>query len=278
MMKHLYFGTVSIDITTDLSNLDQQYSGFFKILFLKAGSQIQIDFTNYTCEQDAFFFFNEEHAFQILDQSKGKLIYFHADFYCVEIHDQELACDGILYSNVLTTPYVYLKQEQNEVLCNHILEIEREKDLADSWSEEKIRILIKYIIIEATRTWVKRENNNTGVLSEHQEFSRKFSQLVDRNYMNLHKVGDYAALLNVTTNVLNKRITKGCGISPSCVIVNRLILQAKRLLAYTDLSVKEIAFSLGYEDVSYFNRYFKIQTSYTPLAFRRNQELSKRPY
>ncbi|WP_232234298.1 helix-turn-helix domain-containing protein [Myroides sp. ZB35] len=96
--------------------------------------------------------------------------------------------------------------------------------------------------------------------------------------MNLHKVGDYAALLNVTTNVLNKRITEGCGISPSCVIVNRLILQAKRLLAYSDLSVKEIAFSLGYEDVSYFNRYFKIQTSYTPLTFRRNQELSKRPY
>ncbi|EHO09758.1 hypothetical protein HMPREF9715_02311 [Myroides odoratimimus CIP 101113] len=64
MMKHLYFGTVSIDITTDLSNLDQQYSSFFKILFLKAGSQIQIDFTNYTCEQDAFFFLMKNMPFK----------------------------------------------------------------------------------------------------------------------------------------------------------------------------------------------------------------------
>lgn len=264
------YGSITIDNYTDSTGWDKLYEGYFKILFLRKESSVKIDFEEYSCDNDAFFFFNEEHSFEIHQNSLGQIIFFHPDFYCVEIHDQELACDGILYSNVLSTPYIYLTEKQSLTLCSIIDEINTEQNRKDNWTDEKIRILIKYIIIESTRIWVKQWDEESSELSEQQEFTRKFSQLVDRNYTQIHKVGDYAKMLNVTTKTLNKRITVDCGISPSCVIVNRIMLQAKRLLAYTDMSVKEIAYSLGYDDISYFNRYFKIQNRITPLEFRKN--------
>lgn len=270
-LKNKYqYGCIPINIETKTSDWDKFYSGYFKILFLIKGSKVNIDFEEYVCDKDTFFFFNEEHSFEVLYHPNGQMIFFHPDFYCVEIHDQELACDGILYSNVLTTPYIYLDDYQSKKLCKIIKEIDDEQICRDNWSEEKIRILIKYLIIESTRIWVKQWDQDSIELSEQQEFTRKFSQLVDRNFTTKHKVVDYAEMLNVTTKTLNKRIKDDCGISPSCVIVNRIMLQAKRLLAYTDLSVKEIAYSLGYEDISYFNRYFKIQANITPLEFRKN--------
>lgn len=264
------YGVIMVNSNADSSGWDTTYEGYFKILYLRKGSRLKIDFEEYICDEDAFFFFNEEHSFEILNSSEAQMIFFHPDFYCVEIHDQELACDGILYSNVLSTPYIYLDAVQSRKLGGIIDEIGVEQGRNDNWNEEKIRILIKYLIIESTRIWIKQWDDGNLNLSEQQEFTRKFSQLVDRNFTKIHKVAEYAAMLNVSTKTLNKRITTDCGTSPSCVIVNRIMLQAKRLLAYTEMSVKEIAYSLGYNDTSYFNRYFKIQTVITPLMFRKN--------
>ena len=151
--------------------------------------------------------------------------------------------------------------------CTAKRDLKREINQKDFWAEEMIKTYIKQIIISATRTLIK-SNNDSQIISYDKELARKFSQLVELHYRNHHNVSDYANMLNITPKNLNKKIVSEKQVAPSIIIKQRIILQAKRLLANTTLSIKEIADYLGYEDYSYFVRFFKSQTGLPPLSFR----------
>ena len=75
-------------------------------------------------------------------------------------------------------------------------------------------------------------------------------------------------MLNISAPYLNEALKKVTGLPVTYWITHETMLEAKRLLFYTDLTVKEIAHQLGYEDHTYFSRLFKNSESTTPLAFR----------
>jgi len=91
---------------------------------------------------------------------------------------------------------------------------------------------------------------------------------IDERYTQLHEVTDYATLLNISAGHLSELVKEQSGKSAITHIHDRLILEAKRLLFHTDYSVKEIAFTLGFEDSSYFSRFFKRITQRTPALYR----------
>lgn len=135
--------------------------------------------------------------------------------------------------------------------------------------EEMLRILLKKLIIIGTRIWKKKHEIVTVEAREDIEFLRKFSQLVELHYKKLHTVADYANILAISPKILHKRLTKNGQASPNDLIKERIILEAKRLLAHTTLSVKEIGYSLGYEDPAYFVRLFMNQSGTSPVEFRK---------
>ena len=92
---------------------------------------------------------------------------------------------------------------------------------------------------------------------------------VEEKFLTLHKVNDYADLLAVTPNHLNDTTKKVTGKTALELIQDRLLLEAKRLLLHTEQTAKEISYQLGYNDPSYFTRFFKAQTERTPDDFRR---------
>ncbi|WP_158960884.1 AraC family transcriptional regulator [Myroides fluvii] len=100
-----------------------------------------------------------------------------------------------------------------------------------------------------------------------------FKALLEVHFKTDNQVAFYADKLNITPNYLNIRTQKILGISASTCIQRRIILEAERLLITTDLSVKEIAFELGFEDTGYFNRYFKKWNRKTPGQFRSGYNL-----
>lgn len=242
--------------------------GFIKVIFMKSGGHAIIDFKEYYLEQDAFFFVNTDQYFWCDDESIGTMLYYNRDFYCVEIHDKEVACDGILFHNAYDVPVVVMDKVASNDLQNNLGQIKHEIELDDSSIEEMLRILLKQIIIKCTRLW-KQEHHFAGEQSRPEvEFSRTFSQLVEWNYTQKHTVAEYATLLNITAKALNKRITRYTNTTPNDIIKNRIILEAKRLLAHTQLSNKEIGYKLGYDDVSYFTRLFTKHVGVTPQSFK----------
>jgi len=240
---------------------------YYKIIYMEKNGSIIVDFVEYSFTENVLLFFSIGQHFQISKESRGSIIYFNPDFYCIAFHDKELACDGLLFDNVFEMPYLNLSTNLDILSLKLISSIKREINQKDFWAEEMIKTYIKQIIISATRTLIK-SNNDSQIISYDKELARKFSQLVELHYRKHHNVSDYANMLNITPKNLNKKIVSEKQVAPSIIIKQRIILQAKRLLANTTLSIKEIADYLGYEDYSYFVRFFKSQTGLPPLSFR----------
>jgi len=264
------FGYLKLQgIETDLP-VTETLKDFIKVVFLKRGAEVMVDFKNYNLEQDSLFFVNAGQFFQLNEViSLGSILYYNRDFYCVEMHDKEVACDGILFHNVYEIPVVNLSNEQSVVIEKIFNEIQSEIIIEDSNLEEMLRVLLKQIIIKSTRIWKNTHEVHSDENRQELEFIRKFSQLVEWNFTTKHTVAAYADLLNITPKLLNKRITKFSKDTPNDLIKQRIVLEAQRMLAHTGLSVKEIGYKLGYEDPSYFIRLFTKQTGFAPQQFRK---------
>ena len=92
--------------------------------------------------------------------------------------------------------------------------------------------------------------------------------LVDKHFREIHSVSDYAERLFVSPKSLAKRLNALGHKTPKEILRDRIVLEAQRDLRYSDKSVKEIAFDLGFDDPAYFTRYFKKATGQSPLNYR----------
>lgn len=261
-------GYIEFNGDFDIQFNRQKTDIFIKIAYIRSGGIVKIDFEEFRLEKDAFFFINPGQFFELSKDCSGLMVYYNRDFYCIEIHDKEVACDGILFHNIYEIPLILLTPEDSLNLCSLMQQTATEMAIGDTGTEEMLRIILKQLIIKCTRIWKQDHGMSTEQAKPEIEFLRIFSQLIDANYTKLHAVADYADLLNITPKALNKRISQHNSESPNNLIKNRLILEAKRLLAHTQLSIKEIGYKLGYDDSSYFIRFFTNHATVSPHKFR----------
>lgn len=104
--------------------------------------------------------------------------------------------------------------------------------------------------------------------NRHTTITTQFKSLLLRNYQTLKRPHQYASLLNISEVYLYEAVKNTTGFSVQNFILNENILQAKRLLFHTNLSIKEIALKLGYDDSAYFTRLFTKSVKLTPTKFR----------
>lgn len=105
-------------------------------------------------------------------------------------------------------------------------------------------------------------------LSRFEIVTKAFKEVLERNFVTAKRPMEYARQLNISSPYLNECVKNATGYSVSYHIQQRVILEAKRLLYHSDISVKEIATELGYDDYPYFSRLFTKVTGMTALAFR----------
>ena len=101
---------------------------------------------------------------------------------------------------------------------------------------------------------------------------RRFERLLEEHAFDHLGVTEYANLLGVTPTHLSRVMRKATGQSASAAIEQNMVREARRNLAFTNLSVSEVAYQLGYVDPAYFSRVFKRATGMSPRAFRQNLE------
>jgi AraC family transcriptional activator of pobA len=107
-----------------------------------------------------------------------------------------------------------------------------------------------------------------GPADQSRALARRFRDLVDDGFANDSRVSHYAARLDVTPRHLNFCVQAATGRSASDVITQRLFLECRRLLLYSEMSIREIADILNFTDPSYFGRFFKRHAGATPRQFR----------
>jgi AraC family transcriptional regulator, transcriptional activator of pobA len=127
--------------------------------------------------------------------------------------------------------------------------------------------LLSAAILWAQR-WREVQLEEGGASRSELQLDQQFLELLERDFRVSHEAGHYAAELGVTTGTLSRLLTKLTGRTTKQLILDRVILEAVRLLRFSDLSIKEIAARLGFSDQFAFSKAFKRQRGEAPLEFR----------
>ena len=208
-----------------------------------------------------------------VDSEKIKEAYqlsFTRDFYCIQTHDTEISCNGVLFNNIYETPFVNPTEKDIQKL-NFILEnLVEEFELAETAQYDMLQSFLKQFIIYSVR--MKKEHSIIKDDTETKLF-KDFSLLVEQNFRKLHSVTDYANRLGISPKSLTKHFQKIGAETPSDFIKNRIVTEAKRQLLYSSEAVKHIAFDLGFNDPAYFSRFFTKATGNSPAQFKKIQKV-----
>ena len=252
----------------DFLSSPEQFSEYTVLYIPKGKGLYYADFGEFAFNGPVLLFSTPLQALRLdaIIADEFHVLQFHSDFYCIEYHREEVACNGLLFNNIYIDPVINLAPDD-------IVFIEQLFDnITGECAQEEISeiVLRSYLqLFLAKSTTIKRR------LMAHQEktevkddLMERFRQLLDEHFLTLHKPNDYADLLAVSPNTLTKRCTKYFKKPPTHLITERLILEAKKQLHLTRKSIKEIAFALNFQDEFYFSRVFKKFTNVSPQAFR----------
>lgn len=271
LAKLVHFEVTSISLETSCIANENAVSDYFKIYWIEEGhGSYQIDFNSFTIENAGLFFLTPGQVLTVNTEKvkSGYQISFDKEFYCVETHGKEIACNGVLFNNVHKATMIPLANEDTpyfvEVMEKMIQEIEN-PGLAH---REMLETYLRMFLIGALRKW-----NSINIIPETEEEESSqlvgdFIALVEKHFRTQHSVSEYAMQLGVSPKSLTKRLHLHAYPKPTEIIRDRIVLQAKRDLRFTDKTVKEIAFDLGFEDPAYFTRYFKKAEGLSPKAYK----------
>jgi AraC-like DNA-binding protein len=239
---------------------------FFLILAIKKGSgHHAIDFISYEVGNYSIFVMNpgQVHELTLKGNCTGYLIQFNVDFYYA--HDR--ISDQML-TKVSKANHYQLDPNDFKKYFTILADIFEEYSEKKAQYEEVIRASLRIFFIALTR----RNNNDTSrkINSYTQEKFDTLSHLLDTHITTCKEVRQYAELMSLSVYQLNAITKAAQGKTCSEVINDHIVLESKRLLLATSNQVNQIAYHLGYDDVSYFIRFFKKHTGYSPEAFRHN--------
>lgn len=249
----------------DMIQKAHRHDFFLLLAFEKATGIHTIDFHTHELESHTVFMLRpgQVHALQLSSDAKGYLISFQASLLQKgELHNNQLL-SGI--RRFPLSRFTSSEYEKLSLLMDRMLTEQRErKPNFSTVIEASLNILLVELIRHMDTA---KEDISSPYMLE--QFDR-FSELLDKYLCEQKKVSDYASMMNISPFQLNQLTKTMLDKTASEAISDRLILEAKRHLLVTSLQVKEIAMLLGFEDVSYFTRFFRKQVDLTPLAFREN--------
>jgi AraC family transcriptional activator of pobA len=249
-------------------------SPMYNIFLLEGSGKVSVDLVDYIFEGKIALFTT---PYQIIyfntDQPlKTRRLQFHGDFYCIEYHKKEVACNGLLFNNIYQQPYINLETgdyiEMDYILGKLIIEMGN----TYSYSKAVVKAYLQLILalcnkIKSKDTVIYEAKNTYHPLM-------KFKALLENNFHKERQPSFYAAQMGISPNNFSKICKQHFLKTPSRLIHDRVILESKKLIHLSYKNIKEIAAELNFDDENYFSRYFKKHTGITPTAFRENVGIS----
>lgn len=235
---------------------------FIIVLFDYAKGYHSIDFVDYKIgnKQVHLLFPGQVHKWHIEANSSGyQLMIDHVLF------EHFLTFFRFSETNYMNHPVIDLKDEVFDLIKYEFDCIKNEITASESLQQiihARASVIAAIISKEAETLF-----NNTIVNQSNARLS-EFNKLIDQHYKSEKSVSFYASKLNISANYLNILCKKSLQISATQFIQERIVLEAKRLLQSTELTIKEIAYELGFVDHAYFSNFFKNRTNLTPTQFR----------
>ena len=197
---------------------------------------------------------------------------FNREFYCIVDHDTEVSCVGFLFGmndNVFIDLDADTQRKLKVLLDAFIEELNTQDDIQNAM----LIMLLKRLIIMITRLARAGSFPDVKLTDDRFHILRKFNLLVEMNFRAQHSVSYYAGRLNKSPKTLSNLFALYNHKTPIQIIQERILIEAKRLLFYTDKSAKQITYELGFDDAAYFSNFFKKHTALSPSEFRNNKKM-----
>ena len=255
-----------------ISSVGPLKSEFYRMSITVTGSldmQIGLDHYRHQPGTLAFTFPNQIFSKNnISEDASGYYLLFNADFLNEFVPSGKIS-EEFPFFNISGTPVFQISDIELAQILSFLKNIDSELQQQKSGREKAIKMYLYLLLLEAKRNYEQHNLNNAAIQTpENYKLAGRFNKLVEQHFLVKRQVSDYAQLLGVTANHLNKTVKESTGHTASEAIKTMLLQEAKSLLRYTDNSIAEIAYKLDFSDPASFNRFFKTITNETPLTFR----------
>ena len=251
------------DMSHDLHRHD-----FFFVLALKKGTgSHEIDFIPHPVSDDSIFFIHpgQVHRLILKAGSEGYLMEFGKDFLSSGDNSKR-----DLLRKAANQSFCQLEASGSGKLQMILASVFEEYRNKQEGYYEAIQANLAIFFIELVRQRQNKESQKDTFSKYAQERLQEFLELLETDIRTHKQVAHYADKLNLSPFQLNSITKKLLGKTAGELIDDHILLESKRYLLATSNQVNQIAYQLGYEDVSYFIRFFKKHTGHTPEMFRQN--------
>lgn len=245
---------------------------FYQIIWFMSGKgKHYVDFNEYNVQDNSFFFISQGQIHCFDDNNyEGCIIHFNESF----IADSENQINTFLNHNIFHSfekePVFHIKHTDDKELRNIVTQMQSEMWTPSQFAHgEYLKILLHLFLIVIQRFGIRKDCSGLSINNPSHILFVKFRRLLEENYRSIHTVAEYADLLNISTKTLTNCTKCISHQTPLEIINKRISLEAKRLLVYSDKNVNEIGFELGFDDPSYFVKFFKRYMKLSPSDFRK---------
>ncbi|MEC4115959.1 helix-turn-helix domain-containing protein [Myroides phaeus] len=261
--KNIPIELYSIEDATELFNFDYHYQyNFYQIFWFTEveNSQQQIDFQSYPIKpQEIWIIYPGQVQFFNPTGIKGYYLAIDKDYFNRIIHHQ-------LKENTfkLPPPLHFLVSEDKVSLFTSLLNL-----VALEWNGQKrTEVLERYL--ELSLIHIQDLERLSDAYSPKDTRVFQLLEMIEDNYTKERSNDFYAQKIALSVKRMNEILVNATNATLSQHLQYRLLLEAKRLIGYSDLNISEISADLGFSEVNYFNRFFKKNTGFTPIEFRTN--------
>ncbi len=241
---------------------------FYTFIFpLKGQGTHVIDFEEYELDVGRLFFINYDqiHSWNIKGELKGYVILFSRTFYNLIFTGNEFIKSDSALDNLPS--YIDIAPEEMGSWTVLFESIYYEFLKGEEFSNEIICLFLKACVLKIQQS--PEQSNYRNIKTDHKNaLVQEFKLLLSQHYKEMKLTKDYSKMLSITPNYLNAVVKEVLGKAAGTLIKNRVVLEAKRLLAHSDLSVRQVSLELGFSDNSHFGKYFRNEVGMTPVDFR----------
>lgn len=246
---------------------------FYALFIVTKGEGIHtIDYVNYSYKKGTIFSLRKgvTHRFT-KGNANGLLLVFTEDFIIKYLSKKEGLKSLQLFNELIESPKIELNKtlfKEVEIILNQLIAETKYKN--DNYASSIQRSLLHVLITKLYREKIKGKNifTNTKYLNQF----LKFQNLVENQWFESKTALYYAKQMSITPKTLNNIVKKTIKKSAKSLIDDIVTTQIKHLLVNTELSVTEIAYKSGFNDPTNFFKYFKKNTSFSPIQFRKTNK------
>ncbi len=251
------------DVSAYDATLPHRHNYYEMLIFLKGKGSHEIDFTTYTFKPHSLHFVasNGVHLVKREQGSEGFSILFTQEFL-----PSQYSLHDFSFYKANTLPVLNLSRREYITLKPLLDELKSEYFSDNKLKREALASLFHFFLVKVQRLYEQKAGAVIAPVKN--DFVAKMEALIEANFAKHWRAGDYAREMNVSVANMTALCKQHFSKNTEKLVQERLLLEIKRQLVYSDKPVKEICYELNFEDPAYFIRFFRKNTGNTPLNYR----------